>query len=385
MNVEALAAADAESIMPPAEARPTLAVLDGVRGISILMVLVHHVCLIQGSASQADVLIERITRPLWTGVDLLFLLSGFLITKSLVEVPGRTSIANFYVRRSLRILPLYLVSLVFFLVLFPAMPWQGFEQFRQIDCQGALSFWMAFMNYHYSVEAAPGNLGHFWSLCVEIHFYLLWPLLLLGFRNRVMPLCLGGIFLVSTMRVLSIKTGLWTPELGYHASHLRFDSLLWGALVFAINHSYGDDKRLQRWLPRLFIPFAVIAATFLVFGRTRSSESGNLFGFPAVDISFAIFLLLVLRQRQGFISAVLLTPFVRFAGKLSYAIYVFHFPLLLLCRELLFHGDFPEWHGMVWPAALLTGALALPLTFLVAWISWHVLEKPCLSLKRRFA
>jgi peptidoglycan/LPS O-acetylase OafA/YrhL len=220
---------------------------------------------------------------------------------------------------------------------------------------------------------------------VEIHFYLLWPLLLLGFRNRLFSLCLGGICVISALRVLSIKSGFWTPELGYHASHLRFDSLLWGALVFAVHRTYRDNERLQRWLPRLLIPFAMIAATFLVFGTTRSSESGNLLGFPAVDISFAIFLLLVLRQKQGLISAVLLLPFVRLAGRLSYAIYVFHFPLLLLCRELLFHGDFPEWHGMVWPAALLTGALAIPLTFLVAWLSWHLLEKPCMALKRRFA
>lgn len=367
------------------EARPALAVLDGVRGISILMVLLHHVLLLPAPAHKVDVLIERATRPLWTGVDLLFLLSGFLITKSLLETPGSPSIGHFYLRRSLRILPLYLVSLLLFLVVFPAIPWDGFESYRTLDGPGARSFWLGFMNYHYSHESAPGNLGHFWSLCVEIHFYLIWPLLLLPFRRALIPLCVCGILLVAALRILSIKTGYWTPDLGYHASHLRFDALLWGALVYGLDRSYRESPAWGRWLPRL-LPLAGIAASvFLVVGRTRSSHLGNLLGFPAVDLAFAIFLLLILQRSSGLFHGVLCTSFVRLSGKLSYALYVFHYPVFLLCKEWIFQGVFPVWQGMIWPAALLTGAVAVPLTFLLAWLSWHLLEKPCLSLKRHFA
>ncbi len=358
--------------------------LDGLRGLAILMVLVHHVCLLPHPVHPVDRFIERASRPLWIGVDLLFVLSGFLITRSVLETMGRPGwLGGFFLRRSLRVLPLYFLSVVLFLVVLPQFPWSGFDVYRAYSDGELASFLFAYLNYFYATTWPAGYLGHFWSLCVEIHFYLVWPFLLLWFKGRLELLCKLLILGVTFARIGAIATGYWTAELGYHATHLRLDAPVAGALAYLVLQRCQSDPKFLPRVRRLLVPCACVAAGFLIFGRTRSSHLGNLVGFPFVGATMCLFLLLAIKGEIRWLDRILTSRFMVWNGKLSYALYVFHFPAIYLAWQLFYPGgELPSWRGMIWPFALLSAAVAIPFTYGLAWLSGKLIEGPCQRIAR---
>lgn len=361
-----------------------LPALDGLRGLAILMVLVHHVCLVPLPVHLADRLIERASRPLWIGVDLLFVLSGFLITRSLLETMGRPGwLGSFFLRRSLRVLPLYFLSVLLFLVVLPRFPWSGFDAYRSYSSGEIASFFLVYLNYFYATTWPAGNLGHFWSLCIEIHFYLVWPFLVLWGKGRLELLCKLAILAVTFARIGAIATGYWTSELGYHATHLRLDAPVAGALAYLVLQRCQGDPKFMPLVRRLLVPCACVAAGFLIFGRTRSSHLGNLVGFPFVGATICLFLLLAVKGEIRWLDRILTSRFMVWNGKLSYALYVFHFPAIYLAWQLFFPGgEVTQWKGMVWPFAFLSAAVAIPFSYFLAWASGKLIEGPCQRLAR---
>src|SRR5262245_10664845 len=171
----------ASSMLSASKIASHIPALDGIRGIAILLVLLFHFGQyghgLPYPAVFVDKLFHRICQIGWVGVDLFFVLSGFLITGILYDSKGRNHyFRNFYVRRCLRILPLYYFSLILFLIVLPKLfPLHtGFRSLRQD------SFW--YWTYLSNVRVAYrgwdsfGVLDHFWSLAVEEQFYLLWPI-----------------------------------------------------------------------------------------------------------------------------------------------------------------------------------------------------------------
>lgn len=361
-----------------------ISVLDGIRGLAVILILFHHSLLLPQTPTTADRFVELASRPLWIGVDLFFVLSGFLITGILSRTHDHPKyFLNFYARRSLRIFPLYFFSLFLFIVLFPALPWSGFDAYRSIGTAEKSAFWLYYINYFHRFTWPPGNLGHYWSLCVEEHFYLVWPMVLWLFRGKALVPALIGIVLTTCFRILAIKTNWWTPELGYHASHLRMDSILAGALAFSLQQRYSDHPIFHRLLKSLIIPLSLATVAVVLFGKVRSTSTGNLIGMPVINLTMSALLLLVLNSSPtSILNRVFSARLMLLAGKYSYAIYIFHFPLLYLAYE--FTGFTPHRGQAVWPHAIVPVVIMFVGSALLATLSWHLLESRFLSLKRHF-
>ena len=164
--------------------------LDGVRGLAILVVLAYNTLHIAPDGGLAAQAVTRVAGIGWTGVTLLFEVSGFLITRSLMQEQGSpTFFRSFYLRPALRIFSLYYLFLVFFLLVLPALgaaPQNIVDDLlRQICCWLYLNNWTQFANL------GGTGLPHLWSLAVEEQFYLLWPLLVWRrLPQQVLVLCL---------------------------------------------------------------------------------------------------------------------------------------------------------------------------------------------------
>jgi peptidoglycan/LPS O-acetylase OafA/YrhL len=361
-----------------------LQALDGLRGLAILMVLVHHALILPYTPTRIDKIIEAASRPLWIGVDLFFVLSGFLITSILVKTRQKSGyFINFYARRSLRIIPIYIISIVIFLHLLPLFPWSGFDEYRQIDSAEKSAFWLYYINYYHATTWPGGNLGHFWTLCVEQHFYLFWPLVVWMSRGHILLVTVSGILLTTMLRFWAIQSGWWTMELGYHASHLRMDSLLFGALVYCLHDKYRHSSGFLHIIRVLLIPLVLATLTVLAFAKVRSSPLGNLIGFPVIGLTMANVLLLVLYSTPYTIThKFLVSHIMTTAGKYSYAIYIFHFPILHMAYK--FFAVAPRKEIPFWPNAILPALSMFIFSTLLALISWNLIESRFLRLKRHF-
>src|SRR5215831_7054734 len=152
-----------------------LAALDGFRGLAILLVIAYHYLPFAGAG--------------WCGVDLFFVLSGFLITWKLVQsIDNKNYFSNFYLRRVLRIVPLYLVMLVIVFVLIPtAFPGMVTNAYKELIGQQG-SYWTFTQNWYDAKHGWPTHIIiiHFWSLATEMQFHLFWPFMVKIFRNRIM-------------------------------------------------------------------------------------------------------------------------------------------------------------------------------------------------------
>ena len=304
--------------------------LDGLRAIAILAVLVTHF-------SHQKVLIGG-----YLGVDLFFVLSGFLITSLLLseERAGSVALGNFYARRALRILP-PLFSAVALALAFDAVA---------IPAALAAIFFAANL-----VTIPMGALVPMWSLSVEEHFYALWPLLfiVLG-RHRPRFVAYAILAVVATrVMLLSMKIGI------YEQTYARADSLLVGcgaALLFATR-----PPKLAKWVAPATL--AAVLATF-AFMPWRSFLMMS-FGFTILAVVCASLILGVL-SNQTFVNRVLNWVPMQYIGKRSYGLYVYHAPLFIVFQRFAAEGD-----AMSRAAMSVAGAVA---SFVVAEISYQTIE-----------
>ncbi|HEV2844590.1 MAG TPA: acyltransferase, partial [Thermoanaerobaculia bacterium] len=200
-----------------------LPALDGLRGLAILLVLLLHFTVYGGppATEGIDKLFYRAAQAGWIGVDLFFVLSGFLITGILYDAKGGENyFRSFYARRVLRIFPLYYGALAVFLLLVPALR------------PGSFWHWTYLSNVQIAREGWPdsGALGHFWSLAVEEQFYLFWPVAVLLLARRSLMaacwVCLAGSLL--------LRVGLHLADqetAAFVLTPARLDSLAAGALL----------------------------------------------------------------------------------------------------------------------------------------------------------
>lgn len=342
------------SVQPPAagENRQTyLPQLDGLRAVAIVMVFVHH----------------ALTVPLlWSGVDLFFILSGYLITNILLRDSSRMSfgamLGHFYLRRAQRILPAYLLCLA----LVGALTVQDW---------GALWPYYAFFlqNVPYAFhKLAFSPLIPLWSLAVEQHFYLFWPFLVYFLPRRTLAPCMLAL-LVGVPVLRAACTPLFPyPEPIYVLTPFRIDTMAAGALFALWLPTYRRHQALL-WA-QLAIPFGLIAYALLSmhpwFRRNANSPEFNGLAYSLnIVIMGGLFVWALLADTQSRLYRLLASSPLRSLGRISYAFYLFH--LLVLER---FGGYFPR----------SVGAIALFLiTVALAALSWALVEKPLLSLGSR--
>ncbi len=342
----------------PAEqfkAKTHLPVLDGVRGIAILLVICVHFC--QSFPKESDHVLWKLA--LWgqTGVDLFFVLSGFLITGILLDAKGSENyIRNFYVRRVLRIFPLYYLTLI------------GAYFFHPTTFSQSSWYWFYLQDFALAFDPKLQKGPEFlWSLAVEEHFYLVWPFLVLQFDGTKLLKIIAG----AIAGALLCRLALGQFEM-YYFTLARMDSIAIGAALAIWARSPKGLARLVPWAKRVFVLIGCALVIQLLLPRIQVPVV-HVVRNTMVAIVYACGIVLAIEYKQTAAGKLLASAGMRSVGKYSYAMYMFH-PFILdwmHARGISFSGG-----------ALLVFTL---LSYVGGFISWHLLEKPILELKRYFA
>jgi peptidoglycan/LPS O-acetylase OafA/YrhL len=335
--------------------------LDAVRGIAVLLVMMVH-----ASDKYPSLHLRPAFQNGWMGVDLFFVLSGFLITGILMETKTSEGyFQNFYVRRCLRIWPLYYSLLIFMFILVPLLrPSDAHVVFEQRS-----SPWWAYplflQNFLVPIPTmATGPLGVTWSLAIEEQFYLVWPLIVRFCNpNQLRRIAIAVICISPALRYYLSTHGIIT----YSNVFCRLDGLMAGALLALM-------VQVQGFAPMSFVKRAwillFVAAPLALISQQLNAQ-WIVFSFTA--LGSVAFVYLAMFSSQPWLQAVLRNRFLIFTGTISYGLYLLH--KIPMDMAQTFHLDrYP--------------ALALPVTFaaafLLAFLSWNIIEKPFLGLKRFF-
>ena len=369
--------ADPSQIPSPAKHIPAL---DGLRGVAILLVLVYHFCEFTLKPHTA---LYRITGAMWSGVDLFFILSGFLITGILYDTKqSEHYFRNFYARRTLRIFPLYYGFLAVCVIAALVIGvWE--PQWRQLlKCQGWLwtytaNIKIAMADSFMVIKGGRLELGHFWSLAVEEHFYLVWPLLILILSRRAamlacvvigisallvrVPFCLGGHLVAA-----------------YVLTPCRVDALALGALLALAARGPGS---FTRWVNGFGITAACLGGIAILLHHRAPYAYFLTLRYTVTALGYGTLLGMALTPDfGGVVRRALSARWLRLWGKYSYGIYVFH-PLVLTLAPL--HWMLARWgQGILLATGVTLGGMAI--SFFTALASWHLYEKRFLKLRRYF-
>jgi peptidoglycan/LPS O-acetylase OafA/YrhL len=384
-------------VSPPSTADATrsehIPALDGLRGLAVLLVVVHTAGTVSGELSSfALKLFASLANPGWAGVQLFFALSGFLITRILLESKGAPGyFPRFYMRRVLRIFPLYYATLA--LVFFIAPHVGGLEPLAERGPRTSLWYWTYLANWAFPFGGLAPSLAHFWSLAVEEQFYIVWPALVLVLRERSLAILCGAMVL-GALLVRALLFRIYEPitagSAAYNFTIARCDALAMGALVAVLVRQPGLMRKAARVAGPVSVAILVVLAGF--FAKQRGFNSLE---FPIATIgqtllaalSAALVLLCVASPRDNGsvrLQQVMSAAWLRSVGKYSYAIYVIDLPLGRVLRPhvaaLLSRGS------PLTRLALHLGwvAVMFVLSYALAVVSWHVIEQPFLRLKRFF-
>jgi peptidoglycan/LPS O-acetylase OafA/YrhL len=354
--------------------------LDGVRGIAILLVLLCHLTQ-YGGLRPVGPFLDRVwwawTMPLGFGVDLFFVLSGFLITGILLDTrDGPDYFRNFYARRILRIFPLYYASLVVAFLLIPAV--RG----------DAIWYWTYLTNYRFADVGWPRvpYLGHFWSLAVEEQFYLVWPALVFFLPRRLLPwVCVAAVGYGIYGRTQLFDLG--EPNYASLATHVRLDGLGVGCLIACLSR---QRRGLDPWrIPAGIVGAVAAIAAFVLHARGGGDEPtvlARVYLGTFQALAFGAGVLFAATAAPGsWLRRALCAPWLTRVGLYSYSLYVIHAPILVWMHRHGFNTSaLPRVLGSQLPAHLLFSALTAALCLALSALSYHQLESRFLALKKHF-
>jgi peptidoglycan/LPS O-acetylase OafA/YrhL len=365
--------------------RGNLRALDGLRGLAIAGVLACHFLNAWPGATPLDRAAIAALGLGWAGVDLFFVLSGFLITGILVDTLGAERWwTGFLIRRALRIFPLYYLALALFGLAGPALglvdPWT-FGRW-------GWWYWSYLGNWAFPAEQVIPALSHFWSLAVEEQFYLGWPVVVLLARGRRLAAVCAGLFAAGPLFRLVIVDGGWPAGSAFRVTPGRVDALaLGGLLALALR-----DPALRGATLRLARPAAIAGAVgFVALGARHGFDMHarplELWSHTFLALAFAGLLAAAVGSEAagGRLAAALSTPRLRALGRYAYGLYVWHYLVHVGALRALRATD-------AGAALLATRAgyaayaiLGVAASLALAWASWHGVERRFLAWKDRLA
>lgn len=367
----------------PRESLKHIDSLDGVRGVAIAMVLIFHLL---WSNNQTGSTIMNFLAGFrgagWIGVDLFFSLSGFLITGILFDTLHTGHyFKNFYGRRFLRIFPIYYgLILVLYLVFHPI----HFDQVRPflllISYVQNTPLW-----WHGLQTPVVFSTDHLWSLAVEEQFYLVWPVLMFFIRDRKKLVWTAAILalMAPITRIFLLAHGApFTAT--YKLTVCRADSLLAGAWLALMVRGKLRDRVLRYAAPTFGLALLLCGIIAWRFGNFdwEINRAINSYGYSILAIVSTSLIAMALRP-HSITARMMRAKTLRFLGKYSYGIYVYHEIISILVT--LWVRDFLEHHihsKILYHLAFM--ACVLLITIPLAMLSFHFYEKPFLKLKKYF-
>lgn len=372
----------------PSDAR--LPPLDGVRGLAVLIVIIHNSAWIAGESRLFLLkLAGAIAATGWIGVQIFFVLSGFLITGILLDTKGAPAFfQSFYLRRILRIFPLYYVVITVVIVIAPHLAWSP-AWADAIRHSHRWAYWFYLQNW---VTTSPGieALSHTWSLAVEEQFYLLWPLVVWSADRRGLTVVCVVTILVTPFIRLALRLSGMDQSVAYVFTIARWDALAAGALVAILVRREGGREWLARWQGRIAAAAGILLAALVMAERGFHSFElwVQVIGQTLIAVLSACLIGYAVEEGPGApqrLQATLSVPWLRTFGKYSYAMYLLHQPIQQLLTPLL--GDAVRGADTPWRLLRLAlyVLLVLVLTFIGSLITWRLVEKPFLDLKDRVA
>jgi peptidoglycan/LPS O-acetylase OafA/YrhL len=362
--------------MPPqAEQKKYYPALDGLRGLAILMVVIMHNFRFMNYFFFG-----------WLGVDLFFVISGFLITDILLNTAGKPHyLRNFYMRRVIRIFPVFYVAMAVCLFVIPVF-------FKELNItyyrENQVYLWTYLQNWLFIFRPPYGDpiLLHSWSLAVEEQFYIFWPLIILLVKDPKRLLVISCFLLLA---VAITRYLIWINQiesLSYSSLYTftRIDGICIGAMIallFRISPSWL--KKNTTWIVLL------MAAINLGFYLINNSQSFSLpyrafVGYTTFAVLFGVLLYETVMNKSPIIRFLFDNSFMRFFGKISYGFYVYHWPitLIMLPAIMSWMKEHFKWGGDLY---LYLGSTIVTLVAIsVSYISYRFFEKPLLQLKKKY-
>jgi peptidoglycan/LPS O-acetylase OafA/YrhL len=351
-----------QELVPLKASRKYIAVLDGLRAISILFVVIRHFEISRLVSANL-------------GVTVFFFISGFIITRLMLaelDTFGKVRISAFYMRRLLRLLPALLLLLS--IVLLTALALN-----LAIDWGQVFAGLFYYMNYYTIFIRAEGlgytlPINHLWSLAVEEHYYLIFPLLFTALIAKPKQFMVTLWFLIAASlvwRLVNVFVLDFKPKYNYFATESRFETILWGALL-ALYANYSAS--LGSVLGRLFsVPVAILA--FMVLAITHvlpTDEIRHTVRYTLQNISlFCLIGATLFTAKFEFARYALSISPMRFLGKISYSLYLWHLPIWFFLPQFI---------------SVNAGSqivIACVLSLAIASISYYYFEKPIIKWANR--
>ena len=365
--------------------------LDGLRGIAIILVMLHHFTYYR-PASGIDALIGDVLFFCWTGVDLFFVLSGFLITGILLDTRGSERyFTTFYARRTLRIFPLYYLVLFLAFVVLPKFPSVHPVLAGQVDLPPQWPYWLYLTNFSIADRGwVHGWVDVGWSLAIEEQFYLVWPLVIWLCPPRLVALLCAVILVaepIARVFARAIDTSMSMSLSIFVLTWFRLDGFAIGALL-ALAQRRGLLPLLDRWVPIVVIAgVAGIIACAILGGHTWWwNRRMQQYGYSLIAVTAGAMLVSAINRPAGSLwPRMLCAGWLRAFGKYSYCLYLIHPPVMRAVREYVFNPEEYETLAIApWIGQMLFYPAAAAPAFALAWLSWRLFESPILRLKARF-
>lgn len=379
-----------ESEAPRTRANSSLRMpeLDGLRGVAILLILLgHHFnSLFQAEPNSPLVYLIIALRYTWSGVDLFFVLSGFLIGGILLDHRQAVNYYRvFYVRRICRIFPLYYLNLFLFFGLLALgagaiSPWlfnnplpflsyfsftQNFASVYYVAYLGFPAFWM----------------GVTWSLAVEEQFYFLMPWVIRKCADRWLPMLLISLIVLAVLLRIFVYSYFEVGKIAnYVMTPTRVDGLMMGVLIAYALRQPAWRQKLEAYRRLLYLAFWLLGGGLVLLNiwrqelATYESIVMSTIGYTWIDLFYAVLLLIVLLNQKQRMTAFFRNAAMRWLGKISYCYYLVHIPVIGVCYGLIL-GINPRIANF---KELFVSLLALFISLVIATLSWRWLEEPIL-------
>jgi len=335
--------------------------LDGLRGYAALFVLFAHIPKVTNTS--LGEFIHKIPSTFhlaYVGVDIFFVMSGFLITRILLKekISNNFSFIRFYTKRALRLFPIYYLLAIIIGVLYS---WEG--------------IWAVLMyvsNYYFAYNLSPNPLRHTWSLAVEEQFYLIWPVILYFFNIKKSRIIIGFLF-----PLIAIFAAFYAF---YQLEYKLFENLLYRGTIYRVFSlslgsflAFNEVKNLKR--SKKIISFIVLIVLLLLFLFKAGMIPMLILKMILAALLSLIILIIVLKleNKNNFINFLFSGKLIRFIGMISYGLYLYHFPVIFFIEKYDKKGYL----------SIMEFGLLLLICFALPVISYYSIEKPILNYKQK--